>query len=212
MDIINLAIIFVISISLHEYAHARASDKLGDPTPRLQWRLTPNPLVHIDLIGFLMIFLIRFGRWRPVIINPAYYKNPRRDELLVAVAWPITNVLLACAGIIIAQAYILLWGISVLQYSSDVVLQFWQLFSWINISLAIFNMLPFPPLDWYRVVSYLVPWFASFVSRWGMQMSIIVLLILITPNPISQFIRMGIVTITQTVFGFFWAFRWLVFL
>ncbi|MDP2669794.1 MAG: site-2 protease family protein [bacterium] len=85
-ELISLAITFVISISLHEYAHARASTKLGDPTPKLQGRLTPNPLKHIDPIGFLLIFIIHFGRGRPVIINPAYYKHPLRDELLVSLA------------------------------------------------------------------------------------------------------------------------------
>ena len=86
LTIIYLAVIFVISISLHEYAHARTSAKLGDPTPKIQGRLTPNPLAHIDPLGFLMIFIIHFGRGRPVIVNPAYYKNKLRDELLVSLA------------------------------------------------------------------------------------------------------------------------------
>lgn len=209
---ISLAIIFVISISLHEYAHAWASDKLGDPTPRLQGRLTPNPLVHIDLIWFLMIFIINFGRGRPVIINPAYYKNVRKDELLVALAWPATNLLLACAGIIIAQAYIRLGDISVLALDQDIVFQFWQLFSRLNISLAIFNLLPFPPLDGYRIVSYLVPWFAELVDRYGMYMSIAVLLILVTPNPISNSIWTIISEVSQFLFGLLRAFRGIIFL
>jgi len=209
---ISLAIIFVISISLHEYAHAWASDKLGDPTPRLQWRLTPNPLVHIDLIWFLMIFIINFGRGRPVIINPAYYKNVRRDELLVALAWPATNLLLACAGIIIVQAYIRLWDISILVLDQDIIYQFWQLFSRLNISLAIFNLLPFPPLDGYRIVSYLVPWFAELIDRYGMYMSIAVLLILITPNPLSSAIRTLITDVAQFLFGLLRAFRGIIFL
>lgn len=209
---ISLAIIFVISISLHEYAHAWASDKLGDPTPKLQWRLTPNPFVHIDLIGFLMIFIINFGRGRPVIINPSYYKNIRRDELLVALAWPATNLLLACAGIIIAQAYIRLGGVSVLTLDTDVIFKFWQLFSRLNISLAIFNLLPFPPLDGYRIVSYLVPGFAELIHRYGMYMSIAVLLILITPNPISHGIWNGIAQVAQFIFSLLRAFRGIIFL
>lgn len=209
---ISLAIIFVISITLHEYAHARASDKLGDPTPRLQWRLTPNPLVHIDLIGFLMIFIINFWRGRPVIINPAYYKNIRRDELLVALAWPATNLLLACAWILIAQVYIRLTWISVVTFDQDIIFQFRQLFAWLNISLAIFNLLPFPPLDGYRIVSYLVPWFAELVHRYGMYLSIAVLIILITPNPISSAISGIISTVSQFLFGLLRAFRGIIFL
>jgi Zn-dependent protease len=211
-ETISLAIIFVISISLHEYAHAWASDKLGDPTPKLQWRLTPNPLVHIDLIWFLMIFIINFWRGRPVIINPAYYKNVRRDELLVALAWPATNLLLACAGIVIAQAYIRLGGVSVLDLQGDIIFKFWQLFSRLNISLAIFNLLPFPPLDGYRIVSYLVPGFAQLVQRYGLYLSIFVLIILVTPNPVSSAIRTFITEVAQFLFGVLRAFRGIIFL
>lgn len=210
--IISLAIIFVISISLHEYAHAWASDKFGDPTPRLQWRLTPNPLVHIDLIGFLMIFIIHFWRGRPVIINPAYYKNVRRDELLVSLAWPAMNLLLACVGVIIAQAYIWLTKSSLITLEQDIVFQFWQLFSRLNISLAIFNLLPFPPLDGYRIISYLVPWFADLVRRYGMYISIAVILLLVTPNPISSAIGSLIQHVSQFLFGLLRAFRGLIFL
>ena len=81
-----IAIILLVSIGLHEYAHARSSHKLGDPTPKLQGRLTPNPLKHVDPIGFVMIFLIGFGLGKPVQINPSYYKKPLRDELITSLA------------------------------------------------------------------------------------------------------------------------------
>ncbi|MBF0932229.1 MAG: site-2 protease family protein, partial [candidate division SR1 bacterium] len=72
---IQIGIIFIVSVSLHEFAHAYASYKLGDPTPKIQGRLTPNPIKHIDPIGFILIFLIGFGRGRPVQIDPSYYKK-----------------------------------------------------------------------------------------------------------------------------------------
>lgn len=209
---ISLALIFVISITLHEYAHAWASDKLGDPTPKLQWRLTPNPLVHIDLIGFLMIFLINFGRWRAVIINPSYYKNRRRDELLVALAGPFTNFLLACGGILIAQLYISVGNISVLDLNEDLIFSFRRLFSWINVSLGIFNLLPLPPLDGYRIISYLVPGVTELVDRYGYYISIAVLLILVTPNPVRESISTLISTVSQFLFGLLRAFWWIIFL
>ncbi|MDR0607334.1 MAG: site-2 protease family protein [Candidatus Peribacteria bacterium] len=81
-----IGIILLISIGLHEYAHAYASNQLGDPTPKLQGRLTPNPLKHLDIVGFLLIFLIGFGRGKPVQINPSYYKKPLRDELITALS------------------------------------------------------------------------------------------------------------------------------
>jgi len=86
IEIIQLAIILAISIGMHEYAHAYVSYRLGDPTPKLQGRLTPNPLKHLDPIGFFMIFIAHFGRGKPVQINPLYYKNPRKGELMVALA------------------------------------------------------------------------------------------------------------------------------
>ena len=86
LDTLFLAIIFIVSISLHEYAHAWMANRLGDPTPRNQGRLTPNPMVHIDWIGFILIFLIGFGWGRAVQYNPHYLKNPLWDELKIALA------------------------------------------------------------------------------------------------------------------------------
>lgn len=211
-SIISLAVIFIISISLHEYAHARASDKLGDPTPRLQWRLTPNPLKHIDPIGFILIFVINFWWWKPVIVNPAYYKNPRRDELLVALAGPATNLILACIGIIIAQLYILAGWVSISALDSDLVFAFWKLFARLNVSLAIFNLLPVPPLDWYRIFSYTIPWFHELVMRYGTYISIAVIALLIIPNPIRSAIGWIIWSVSQFIFSMLWAFWWVIFL
>lgn len=86
VHIVLLAVILLVSIGLHEYAHAWVSYRLGDPTPKLQNRLTPNPLHHVDPIGFLLIFLIGFGRGKSVQVNPYYYKKPLQGELLVALA------------------------------------------------------------------------------------------------------------------------------
>mgnify|MGYP000879363001 FL=1 len=105
VNILILAVILLLSIGFHEYAHARASNKLGDPTPKLQGRLTPNPLAHIDPMGFLLIFIIHFGWGKPVQINPSYYKNPRIDEFLVAIAGPLTNILMAIIGIVVLKIY-----------------------------------------------------------------------------------------------------------
>jgi Zn-dependent protease len=86
IDTLLIAIIFVISITLHEYAHAWMANRLGDPTPAQQGRLTPDPRAHIDPLGFILIFLIGFGWGRPVIYNPYYLKDPLRDELKIALA------------------------------------------------------------------------------------------------------------------------------
>lgn len=147
---ILLAIILAISIGLHEYAHARASDKFGDPTPKLQWRLTPNPLAHLDPMWFLLIFIIHFGRGKPVQINPHYYKNPRVDEFLVAMAWPASNIIMACCGILFLKLFSVIW------INNSILQQFRTQFSYLNIGLALFNLLPFPPLDWWKIIKLFI--------------------------------------------------------
>lgn len=151
---LQLAIILLVSIGIHEFAHAYSSYKLGDPTPKIQGRLTPNPLKHIDPIGFLMIFIIHFGWGKPVQIDPSYYKKPYRDELITALAGPASNIVLGIIGILILMIYGKLIGTSAIELfnANDLVIQFWIMFSMINFGLAAFNLIPLPPLDGYRLV------------------------------------------------------------
>lgn len=184
IEILQLAIILAVSIGLHEYAHAYVSYRLGDPTPKLQGRLTPNPLKHIDPIGFLMIFLIHFWRWKPVQINPMYYKNHRTWELMVALAGPATNLLLAFFGIlllIISSKISWLWLQAILN-PSDIYFSFWMSFSFINIALAVFNLLPIPPLDWFRLVKMISWEIWEFVEKYTMYISIFFLILIIWPG------------------------------
>ncbi|MFA7298751.1 MAG: site-2 protease family protein [Candidatus Absconditabacterales bacterium] len=154
-EIVQLAIILAVSIGMHEYAHAYVSYRLGDPTPKLQGRLTPNPLKHIDPIGFLMIFLVHFGRGKPVQINPLYYKHPRKGELMVALAGPATNFVLAIIGILILLIYAKIMGGTpndIFLNNGDLMISFWISFVGLNIALAIFNLIPIAPLDGYRLI------------------------------------------------------------
>lgn len=183
--IIFLCIILSVSIGLHEYAHALVSYKLGDPTPKLQGRLTPNPLKHIDPVGFLMIFLIGLWRGKPVQINPSYYKKPIEGELMVALAWPATNIVLATIAIAITLIYAALaWykQTDILSNTPNIVIQFRTMFSFINIALAIFNLIPIPPLDGFRLVTTFFPRFALYVQKYGLYISIIFLIFLLWPG------------------------------
>ena len=181
-----LVIILLISIWLHEYAHARTSYKLWDPTPVLQWRLTPNPLKHIDIIWFISVFLIWFWWWKPVQINPIYYKNPTRDETLTAFAWPAINLVLAFLGMLIMMVYgkiIWIWVQDLLVWW-DYVILFWQMFIIMNICLAVFNMIPLPPLDWYRLIKIFWKKWAQRMERNVMRISTILIILIVSGSPI----------------------------
>jgi len=182
-----LAIILLISIWLHEYAHAWTSYKLWDPTPVLQWRLTPNPFKHIDIIWFVSVFLIWFWWWKPVQINPIYYKNPTRDETLTAFAWPAMNLVLAFFWMLIMMIYAKIFGIWVqdlLAMNGDLVILFWQMFIIMNIALAVFNMIPLPPLDGYRLIKIFWKKWAQWMEKNVMWISIALIVLIVSGSPI----------------------------
>ena len=182
INIVSLAVILLISIWLHEYAHAYVSYIQWDPTPKLQWRLTTNPFKHIDIIWFLMIFLIWFGWWKPVQINPYYYKNPVKWELFTALAGPATNLCLSIIGIILI---LIIWKISGLALTDiylgnyDFLIWFFLKFSMINIALAVFNMIPLPPLDGFRLVKIISAKFASNIEKYTTYIAIWLILLIV---------------------------------
>ena len=143
----------IIGLSFHEFAHAWVSDKLGDPTPRRQGRVTINPLAHIDWMGFLALLLVGFGWGKPVQIDPGYYKHRRRDEFLVGIAGVTMNLLLAIAFSIPARALIKAFsGPSVSDFVYNIYLIIFYIVS-INIVLMVFNLIPCPPLDGWGILT-----------------------------------------------------------
>lgn len=198
-----LVIILLISVGLHEYAHAWTSYKLWDPTPVLQWRLTPNPLKHIDIVWLISVFLIGFWWWRPVQINPTYYKNPTRDETLTAFAGPIMNLLLAWIWMLIMMIYAkVIWAgmQDMFVTQGDYVLMFWQLFIQLNIVLAVFNMIPLPPLDGFRLIKVLRKNWAQRMEK-NMRWIFLVFILLVVWN--SPIIWNYISTVSDVIYRMF---------
>jgi Zn-dependent protease len=184
----------LIASTVHEYFHAWMAYKLGDPTPKAEGRLTLNPLAHIDPIGALMMVLFRFGWSKPVPINEWNFEKRRQGKALTALAGPVSNLLLAA---LTGLLYQFLGSYSLIAF-------FLQTFAIINISLAVFNILPIPPLDGHKVVNWFLP------KRWSYwweeleKYSWILLLLLLLPfSPISSLFTSFISSVLDLFLRFF---------
>ena len=142
----------IIAMTFHEFAHARAAVALGDFTPRLMGRLTLNPRAHIDPIGLIMLFLVRFGWAKPVMVNPSNFRKPKRDDILVSVAGPAMNLLLGFLAF-----YVMIFIRSHHLDISPITYSIIQMIFIYNVNFAIFNMLPIPPLDGSHILRNLLP-------------------------------------------------------
>ena len=143
----------IIGLSFHEFAHAWMSDRLGDPTPRRQGRVTINPMAHIDPIGFLALLLVGFGWGKPVQIDPGYYKHRRRDEFLVGIAGVTMNLLIAVIFSLPARAIVKAFnGAAASDFIYNIYLMIFYIVS-INVVLMIFNLIPCPPLDGWGILT-----------------------------------------------------------
>lgn len=151
---IYVAITLVIAFTLHEFAHAFVAYKFGDDTAARQGRLTLNPMKHLDPIGTILIFIAGFGWARPVPVNRFFFKNPRLAGVLVSVAGPLSNLLLVIVALAVWYG-LLAAGFG--QSMPDVALEFINVFVYLNTVLFVFNLLPFPPLDGYRIIEDLAP-------------------------------------------------------
>lgn len=156
-DILVRAIVLLTAIPVHEAAHAYVADKLGDPTARYSGRLTLNPAAHFDLVGSLAMIFTGIGWAKPVPINPRNFKDSKKGMAISAAAGPISNLIVA--AISLAAAKILLYagyGMGM----NNVISTLYTIFRsmcLINISLAIFNLIPMPPFDGSRIFNYFLP-------------------------------------------------------
>jgi Zn-dependent protease len=157
-ELVILVPVFLLALTIHEFAHGWVASRLGDPTAGLQGRLTLNPLAHLDIIGTLAIVLIGFGWAKPVPVDARYLRNPRRDMIFIAAAGPASNLLLAALAAFCFRT--IPWGQLLTPETAWLVVPVASVVKAsvsVNVILAIFNLLPLPPLDGSRVVSGLLP-------------------------------------------------------
>jgi Zn-dependent protease len=152
--IVLMIVPVLFSLSVHEACHGYAAYALGDPTAKDQGRLTLNPLKHIDIFGLAVLFITRMIGWaKPVPVDPRYFKNPRKDMLWVGLAGPASNLVLGLVFALLLN-YIGPLMKGTLFYPVKVMM---EIMVYINVGLAIFNLIPIPPLDGGRVIVGLLP-------------------------------------------------------
>ena len=147
--------VLLFAITIHEYAHGRVALALGDPTAKNAGRLSFNPISHIDPFGAICLFLFSFGWAKPVPVDIRYFKNIRRDTVLMALSGPLSNLAVALVTGIFIRYFLFPWEIYVK------VLIFMLL---MNIGLGLFNLLPIPPLDGSHILENILP--VSFAQRY----------------------------------------------
>jgi len=197
--LIMLLPLMVIALPVHELAHGYVAYKLGDPTAKDAGRLTLNPLKHLDPFGLIMMVVAGVGWAKPVPVNSGYFKNRKAGMILVSIAGPLSNLVLAFI-------FMLLWGLVVKLITIGAIvistaamdtfisylIDFFYIFVSINISLAIFNLIPVPPLDGSRLISAFVPEesyyrFARYEQYIGL--AFIILVTVLPSNTFSSFIH-----------------------
>ncbi|RIV19606.1 site-2 protease family protein [Alicyclobacillaceae bacterium I2511] len=169
-------IAIIVSLTLHEFAHAWTADILGDKTPRIAGRITLNPLAHLEPLGLLMILFAPIGWAKPTPVNANNFRHPRSSMVGVALAGPVSNLILALACIFVIH-------LQIPRLSSGFMSELLSWLLFINIYLFVFNLIPLPPLDGSRVVDNLLPyrWERYYARLETYGPFILLLLVLIPP-------------------------------
>lgn len=184
----------IIAIVVHEFAHGKVAHMLGDPTAHREGRLTFNPLAHLDVVGSLMLLIFGFGWAKPVMVNPHFLKDPKKDMALISLAGPAANIatalvvgrLLIPAGILPEAATGFLFTIIA-----------------INVGLGVFNMIPIPPLDGSKILAYFLPPQAerTFYEFANYGILLLIILLFLMPGMLSAVIGPFISFFTRMALG-----------
>ncbi|WP_055107408.1 site-2 protease family protein [Paenibacillus ihumii] len=195
-------ITLIIAFTVHEFSHAYFANKFGDPTARLQGRVTLNPAVHFDLLGVILLLLAGFGWARPVPVNRDNFEKPRQMGIVVSAAGPLSNLLLGFLGTMI---YVALSSFGIIDMITneillDAVHKFFTIFCVMNFFLFLFNLVPLPPLDGYRLLEDIVPDRVRFRLKQFEQWSIFIFLLILILPPLRNVTIEPLYTGARTIF------------
>lgn len=205
----------ILALTFHEFAHAKMADRLGDPTPEGQGRLTLNPMAHMDPAGTICLLFAGFGWGKPVQVNPSYFRNPVRDNMLVALAGPVMNFILAFVLFIILAIISLVTPALQLMLTSST--SMWTIIyeivfyaAMLNVSLGVFNLIPVPPLDGSKIFAYFLKGKArEFLYTLEQYSWLIIMILFITEipsyivTPLVGWISQGMLMLIGWIFNLF---------
>lgn len=193
-------LVLVIAFTVHEFAHAYSAYKFGDPTAQQMGRVTLNPMAHLDVLGTLLILIAGFGWAKPVPVNRGRFKYPRLMGVVVSAVGPLSNLLIAFVGLMLF-AVILKTGV-LADASTGVrraVELFFGLLVHLNVLLFLFNLIPLPPLDGYRIIEDLAPLHVRIKMSQNEQWGIFVFLLMIFIPPVNRVTLQPILNLTDDI-------------
>ena len=202
LDTILVIAASLLCITVHETCHGLMAYWLGDPTAKNAGRLTLNPVKHVDLVGLVMMAIVKFGWAKPVPVDMRYFKKPKEGMALTALAGPVSNVLLAALALLVRSVLLYFYMFHAASSVLSTVVVFTEYVAVISAGLAVFNIIPIPPLDGSKVLFALLPretyWKLMRYERYGRIILVVALFTGILDGPL-MFLRDGLLTGLQAV-------------
>ncbi|MFD0958621.1 site-2 protease family protein [Paenibacillus chungangensis] len=200
-DLPFIALVLIIAFTIHEFAHAYSAYKFGDDTAYKEGRVTLNPVVHLDVLGTALLLIAGFGWAKPVPVNPSRFKNRKLMGVIVSAVGPLSNLVIAVVGMFILY---LLDATGLLHAGAQGVylalIHFFYYLISINLLLFIFNLIPLPPLDGYRIVSDLLPLRIRYKMEQHIHWGMIIFLLMVFIPPLRQLTLTPILGLSGDIF------------